>query len=147
MEALRDRTVKVDIPYITKVSEEVRIYAKDFSDRPKIKSKHVAPHTLYVAALWAVHDAARGSQEAQRCRLMQKMRSCTTARRCPGFTQDNGQGAPQGEPSARASTASAPRYIQDKIANALVNGRRRTATINPFMVLNELEKRPAPRTR
>src|ERR1700761_5808558 len=51
MEALRDRTVKVDIPYITKVSEEVKIYAKDFTiDRV---GKHVAPHTLYVAALWA----------------------------------------------------------------------------------------------
>ena len=31
MEALRDRTVKVDIPYITKVSEEVKIYTKDFT--------------------------------------------------------------------------------------------------------------------
>ena len=29
MEALRDRTVKVDIPYITRVSEEVKIYTKD----------------------------------------------------------------------------------------------------------------------
>src|SRR5919108_248771 len=31
MEALRDRTVKIDIPYITKVSEEVKIYLKDFA--------------------------------------------------------------------------------------------------------------------
>jgi serine protein kinase len=52
MEALRDRTVKVDIPYITRVSEEVKIYAKDYVTQRV--GKHVAPHTLYVAALWAV---------------------------------------------------------------------------------------------
>jgi serine protein kinase len=44
MEALRDRTVKVDIPYITRVSEEVKIYEKDYTaDRV---GKHIAPHTL-----------------------------------------------------------------------------------------------------
>ena len=53
MEALRDRTIKIDIPYITKLTEEIRIYEKDFSDR-KIKNKHIAPHTLEVAAMWAV---------------------------------------------------------------------------------------------
>jgi serine protein kinase len=30
MEALRDRTIKIDIPYITRLSEETRIYAKSF---------------------------------------------------------------------------------------------------------------------
>src|SRR5205085_2367479 len=30
MEALRDRTVKIDIPYITKLNEEVKIYEKDY---------------------------------------------------------------------------------------------------------------------
>jgi serine protein kinase len=32
-----------------------------------------------------------------------------------------------------------PRYVQDKISNALVNDKGE-GTINPFMVLNELEK-------
>src|SRR5207302_5672025 len=31
MEALRDRTVKIDIPYITKLNEEVKIYEKDYN--------------------------------------------------------------------------------------------------------------------
>src|SRR6266436_4360625 len=33
-----------------------------------------------------------------------------------------------------------PRYVQDKISNALVNDVGE-GTINPFMVMNELEKR------
>src|SRR5437016_6749188 len=53
MEALRDRTVKIDIPYITKLQEEVKIYEKDFNIK-KIPGKHIAPHTLEVAAMWGV---------------------------------------------------------------------------------------------
>src|SRR5512133_1563796 len=41
MEALRDRTIKVDIPYITRVSEEVRIYSRDFTSERV--GKHIAP--------------------------------------------------------------------------------------------------------
>src|SRR3954466_10533723 len=33
MEALRDRTIKIDIPYITKLNEEIKIYEKDFSTK------------------------------------------------------------------------------------------------------------------
>jgi hypothetical protein len=33
MEALRDRTVKIDVPYITKLSDEVKIYEKDYGAR------------------------------------------------------------------------------------------------------------------
>jgi serine protein kinase len=53
MEALRDRTVKIDIPYVTKLSDEIRIYEKDYN-REKVKGKHIAPHTIEMAAMWAV---------------------------------------------------------------------------------------------
>jgi serine protein kinase len=36
-----------------RVSEEIRIYEKDFN-KEKIRGKHIAPHTLEVAAMWAV---------------------------------------------------------------------------------------------
>src|SRR5690606_8282551 len=44
MEALRDRTIKIDVPYITKVSEEIKIYQKEFGEG-RLRGKHVAPHT------------------------------------------------------------------------------------------------------
>src|SRR3712207_9594093 len=53
MEALRDRTIKIDVPYITRLSEEQKIYEKDFASG-KVKGKHVAPHTLEIAAMWAI---------------------------------------------------------------------------------------------
>src|SRR5205085_1405228 len=52
MEALRDRTVKVDIPYCTKLSDEIKIYEKSFN--PTKVRKTLAPHTIEVAAMWAI---------------------------------------------------------------------------------------------
>ena len=53
MEALRDRTVKIDVPYVTRLSDEIHIYEKDYNSR-RVRGKAIAPHTLEVAAMWAV---------------------------------------------------------------------------------------------
>src|SRR5262249_32536140 len=53
MEALRDRTVKIDVPYVTRLKDEIKIYEKDFNPQ-RVKGKHIAPHTIEVAAMWAV---------------------------------------------------------------------------------------------
>ena len=53
MEALRDRTVKIDVPYVTRLADEIKIYEKDYNSR-KVRGKRLAPHTLEVAAMWAV---------------------------------------------------------------------------------------------
>src|SRR3569623_1704776 len=53
MEALRARTVKIDVPYVTKLSDEVRIYEKDYNAK-RVLGKHIAPHTIEIAAMWAV---------------------------------------------------------------------------------------------
>ena len=39
MEALRDRTIKVDIPYVTKLEDEIKIYERDFNPK-KTRGKH-----------------------------------------------------------------------------------------------------------
>ncbi len=133
MEALRDRTVKVDIPYITKVSEEVKIYTKDYSQ--KRVGKHVAPHTLYVAALWAVLTRLEEPKK-QNLSLLQKAK-LYDGKTLPGFTQDNIKELRK-ESVREGLDGISPRYIQDKISNALVADRAESS-INPFMVLNELE--------
>ena len=86
MEALRDRTIKIDIPYITKLSEEIRIYQKDFSVE-RLRGKHVAPHTLEVAAMWAVMTRLEEPKK-QQLSLLQKMK-LYDGKVLPGFTQDN----------------------------------------------------------
>ncbi len=135
MEALRDRTVKIDIPYITKLTEEIRIYEKDFNSG-KIRGKHVAPHTLEVAAMWAVLTRLEDPKK-HNLSLLQKLK-LYDGKALPGYTQDTVKELRK-ESKREGMEGISPRYIQDKISNALVNDSGE-GTINPFMVLNELEK-------
>lgn len=136
MEALRDRTVKIDIPYITKLSEEMKIYEKSFSTE-RVRQVHIAPHTLEVAAMWAV--ATRLSPPTNRqLSLIQKLK-LYNGKMLPGYTEDSvielrKEAIGQDEGLRGIS----PRYIQDKISNALVSDKQQ-GSINPFLVLNELE--------
>ncbi|WP_436615770.1 PrkA family serine protein kinase [Sorangium sp. So ce1024] len=135
MEALRDRTIKIDIPYITKVSEEIRIYEKDFN-KEKIRGKHIAPHTLEVAAMWATLTRLEDPKK-HNLSLVQKMK-LYDGKVLPGYTQDTVKELRK-EASREGMEGISPRYVQDKISNALVNDLGE-GTINPFMVMSELEK-------
>jgi serine protein kinase len=134
MEALRDRTVKVDIPYITKLREEIKIYAKDYNDR-RIQGKHIAPHTLEMAAMWAVLTRLEEPKK-HNLTLLQKMK-LYNGKTLPGYTEDNVKELRK-ESQREGLAGISPRYVQDKISNALVADRNERC-VNPFMVLNELE--------
>jgi serine protein kinase len=134
MEALRDRTIKVDVPYITRVSSERRIYEKDFN-AAKIKGKHIAPHTIEMASMWAVLTRLEEPKKAS-LTLMQKLK-LYDGKSLPGFTEDNIKELRK-EAIREGMEGVSPRYVQDKISNSLVSSYSHTS-INPFMVLNELE--------
>ncbi len=135
MEALRDRTIKIDIPYITKLHEEIKIYEKDFGPA-KVKGKHIAPHTLEVAAMWAVLTRLEDPKK-HNLSLLQKLK-LYDGKVLPGYTQDTVKELRK-ESKREGMEGISPRYVQDKISNALVNDSGE-GTINPFMVLNELDK-------
>jgi serine protein kinase len=134
MEAFRDRTVKIDIPYNTVWQEEVKIYARDFNDR-QITGKHIAPHTIEMSAMWAVLTRLEEPKKAQ-ITLLQKLK-LYGGKTLPGFTEDNIKEFHE-EALREGMEGISPRYIQDKISNALVRDDTGTC-VNPFMVLNELE--------
>ncbi len=134
MEALRDRTVKIDIPYITRLSEEIKIYDKDYNAE-KVRGRFIAPHTLEMAAMWAILTRLEVPKN-QQLSLLQKLK-LYDGKTLPGFTQDS---VKELRKTARREGMEgiSPRYIQDKIANCLVSDRGQMS-INPFMVMNELE--------
>jgi serine protein kinase len=134
MEAFRDRTIKVDIPYITRISEEVKIYQKDYN-LDKIKGKHIAPHTLEMAAMWAVLTRLEDPKK-HNLTLLQKLK-LYDGKSLPGYTQDNIKELRK-ETSREGMEGVSPRYVQDKISNSLVS-EKGEGCINPFLVLNELE--------
>src|SRR5882724_10489475 len=133
MEAFRDRTVKIDIPYNCRIQDKIHIYERDFN-KDKVK-KHIAPHTIEIAAMWAVLTRLEEPKKAQ-LSVMQKLR-LYAGKTLPGYTEDNIQELKQEAPR-EGMTGISPRYIQDKLSNALVSNTSSTS-VNPFMVLNELE--------
>src|SRR3989440_200846 len=134
MEALRDRTVKIDVPYVTRLREEIKIYEKDFNPN-KVKGKHIAPHTIETAAMWAVLTRLVTPKHAN-LTLLQKLK-LYNGKTLPGFTEDNVVELKR-EATAEGMHGISPRYIQDKISNALV-AHPAESCVNPFMVLHELE--------
>jgi len=134
MEALRDRTVKIDVPYITKLADEIKIYEKDYNAK-RLKGKHIAPHTVEMAAMWAVLTRLEDPKKAQ-LTLLQKLK-LYNGKSLPGFTEDNIKELKL-ETEREGMEGISPRYIQDKISNALVSDIGGNS-INPFMVINELE--------
>jgi serine protein kinase len=135
MEALRDRTVKIDVPYVTRLRDEIKIYEKDFNTQ-KVKGKHIAPHTIEIAAMWAVLTRLTPPKHAS-LTLLQKLK-LYNGKTLPGFTEDNVIELKR-EAAAEGMSGISPRYIQDKISNALV-AHPEEDNINPFMVLKELEE-------
>jgi len=134
MEALRDRTVKIDIPYITKITNEEKIYVRDFN-RTSIPGIHIAPHTLEMASMWAVLTRLEEPKKAA-LNLLQKLK-LYNGQSLPGFTEENIKELKK-ETEREGMDGISPRYIQDKISNTLVD-EEAEGGINPFMVMNELE--------
>ncbi len=134
MEALRDRTIKIDVPYVTILGEEIKIYEKDYNQQ-RVRGKHIAPHTIEVAAMWAILTRLEQPKH-HGLTLIQKLK-LYNGKSLPGFTSDNVKQLRK-EARHEGLEGISPRYVQDKISNALVVNPAATS-LNPFMVLNELE--------
>jgi serine protein kinase len=134
MEALRDRTVKIDVPYITRLDQEVKIYQKDFNE-VTIPHMHIAPHTLEMASLWSILTRLEEPKKADLTKL-QKLK-LYSGKTLPGYNEDNVKELRK-EAVREGLDGISPRYIQDKISNSLVKNSH-SGCLNPFMVFNELE--------
>ena len=131
MEALRDRTVKIDVPYLLRWSDELKILEHQY-DKSKIK-QHIAPHTLEIAALWSVLTRLQDDKDGKMT-LVEKAK-LYDGRSLPGWTQDSVKELRDKYPDEGMFGISC-RYTQDKISNCLSSHYE---YINFFMVLNELK--------
>jgi len=133
MEAFRDRTIKIDIPYNLTPSDEVEIYRRRYGGR-STPGRRLAPHTLEMAALWAVLTRLEDPAHPN-LTLLQKARLYDGSD-VPGFSREQAK-----EIRARCEREGmvgiSPRYVQDSIASCLVSGR---PTTSPRDVLEALER-------
>lgn len=132
MEAFRDRTIKIDIPYNLAVDHEVRIYRRQF-DRDNLPDKSIAPHTLEVAALWSVLSRLEEPTHSN-LSLMQKAK-LYNGDEVQGFGPEHVREMREGA-EREGMIGISPRYVQDRVAATLAGDRR---AISAFDVLNSLE--------
>jgi len=131
MEALRDRTVKIDVPYLLRWSDELKVLEYHYSkDRVK---QHIAPHTLEIAALWSVLTRIQDDKDGK-ISLVEKAK-LYDGRALQGWTEDSVKEMRDKYPDEGMFGISC-RYTQDKISNCLSS---HYDYINFFMVLNELK--------
>jgi len=132
MEAFRDRTIKIDVPYNLSVVNEVRIYKRQFNPEV-IRQPFIAPHTLEIAALWSVLTRLDEPTHPN-LSILQKAK-LYGGEEVQGFTPESLR--EMRENSLREGMFGiSPRYVQDRIAAALVAGKE---TIGPLDVLRMLE--------
>lgn len=131
MEALRDRTVKIDVPYLLTLKDEIKVLEQDYG-KEKVR-QHVAPHTLEIAALWAILTRIEDDKDGK-LTLTEKA-ELYNGKVLPGWTEDSIKELRDKYPSEGMGGGISARYIQDKIANCLSDNHD---YINPFMVLNEI---------
>jgi serine protein kinase len=131
MEALRDRTVKIDVPYLLTLKDEIKVLEQDYGS-DKIR-QHVAPHTLEVAALWAILTRLEDDRD-NKISPVDKA-ELYNGKTLSGWTEDSVKEMRDKYPNEGMSGGISARYVQDKIANCLSDNHD---YINPFMVLNEI---------
>ena len=132
MEAFRDRTIKVDIPYNLSVVNEVKIYRRQF-DREAIKHTSIAPHTLEIAALWAVLSRLEDPTHPN-LSMLQKAK-LYSGEEVQGFTSENVREMHESA-EREGMFGISPRYVQDRVASALVSDK---AFIGPLDVMKALD--------
>ena len=69
-EAILDRIVKIDVPYVLELDQEVKIYEK-MINRSDFRDNHISPHTLKIASMFSVMSRLRASQK---CDILTKMK-------------------------------------------------------------------------
>ena len=68
-EAILDRVVKVNVPYVLELDQEIKIYKKILS-RSNFKA-HIAPHTIKIASMFSILSRL---MESQKCDLLTKLK-------------------------------------------------------------------------
>ncbi|MBI2041858.1 MAG: serine protein kinase [Candidatus Nealsonbacteria bacterium] len=147
MEALRDRIISVNVPYVLQLSGERKIYQKFFVEGNRGLGRHIAPHTIDTAAFWAILTRLTEIKKGD-LSLADKLK-LYDGREVPGYNIDSikelvAEAGNEGKEELKEGMKGvSPRYTIDKIANAISNvfsleGDKNC--VNFFVVLKELKE-------
>jgi serine protein kinase len=133
MEAFRDRTIKIDIPYNLSVGDEVEIYRRQFG-RKRTPGGTMAPHTLEIASLWAVLTRLEDPTHPN-LTLLQKAR-LYDGQEVQGFTREQVREMREAAPR-EGMVGISPRYVQDRVATCLASDRPGVTALDVLEALED----------
>lgn len=123
----------MDIPYLLRLSDELKVLEHDYG--PGKVKQHIMPHTLEIAAMFAVLSRLTMSDD-EKLPLVDKAK-LYDGRSMPGWTEDSVKELRDKYYKEGISGGVSARYVQDKLSNCLAKNKE---YVNVFMVLNELKE-------
>jgi serine protein kinase len=132
-EALHDRMIMVRIPYNLQVSQEERIYQK-LLRATRLEGVHIAPHTLHVAAIFAVLSRLE-EPKMSGLTLLKKLK-LYDGEDVEGFRQRDVKQIKE-QTEREGMDGISPRFIINRISASLIKPDMRC--INPIDVLRALK--------
>jgi predicted Ser/Thr protein kinase/intein/homing endonuclease len=133
-EALQDRIILVRVPYNTRVSQEERIYDKLLKQSEVLRSVHIAPNTLRVAAMFAVMTRLEEPKRAN-VDTVKKMK-LYDGEDVEGYKSKDVREL-KDEAVREGMDGISPRYIINRLSSALV--RDGVTCINPIDALRTIK--------
>src|SRR6266403_5468808 len=132
-EALHDRMIMVRIPYNLKVSQEERIYQK-LLRATSLEGVHIAPHTLRVAAIFAVLSRLE-EPKMSGLTLLKKLK-LYDGEDVEGFRQKDIK-LIQEQTEREGMDGISPRFIINRVSSSLIKPDARC--INPIDILRAIK--------
>ncbi|HEV8430995.1 MAG TPA: hypothetical protein VGQ41_24035 [Pyrinomonadaceae bacterium] len=133
-EALQDRIILVKVPYNLRVSQEERIYDKLLHQSEALRNVHLAPHTLRVAAMFAVMTRLE-EPKRQNVDIVKKMK-LYDGEDVEGYKSKDVRELKE-ETIREGMDGISPRYIINRLSGALV--RDGVTCINPIDALRAIK--------
>ena len=133
-EALQDRIILVRVPYNLRVSQEERIYDKLLHQSEALRNVHLAPHTLRVAAMFAVMTRLE-EPKRQNVDIVKKMK-LYDGEDVEGYKSKDVRELKE-ETVREGMDGISPRYIINRLSSALV--RDGVTCINPIDALRAIK--------
>ena len=133
-EALQDRIILVRVPYNLRVSQEERIYYKLLNQSEVLRSVHIAPNTLKVAAMFAVMSRLE-EPKRQSVDIVKKMK-LYDGEEVEGYKSKDVREL-KDEAVREGMDGISPRYIINRLSGALV--RDGVTCINPIDALRAIK--------
>lgn len=134
-EALHDRLWVVKFPYNLKLDEEVKIYEKLICQTQGFKEVHIAPHTLYVAAMFAILSRLEEPKDKS-VTILQKMR-LYNEEHIEGLSPEDIKDL-QEEAQREGLDGISPRYIVNRLAACFA--RHGVKAVTPITAIRSIQE-------